>query len=114
MCISVPLNEALSYSVSLSFSPIGTKFERKERRERQNDGRSCSQMLFRIDVLKYFAIFMEKHLVGVSFLTKMYAFSIPPLENIRKTSHFLMFSEGMKKACELAAFIFLLFEDSLN
>ena len=108
MCVSVSLNQALSYS-SLSLLLARSLKEKKSEKDKMAEG-----AVRRINVFKIFAIFMEKLLVAVSFLIKMEAFSLPPLENIRKPLDFLMFSGGMKKACDLPVFIFLLFEDFLT
>ena len=64
LCLSLPL------SVSLFLFPIRTRFERKERRERQNDRSSCSQMLFQVDTFKNVAIFTGEHLCWGLFFNK--------------------------------------------
>ena len=77
MCISVSLNEALSYS-SLSLLLAQNIKEKKSVKDKMTEG-----AVRRINVFKFFAIFMEKLLVGVSFLITMEAFSPPPLENLK-------------------------------
>ena len=67
---SLSLSVSLPLCVSLFLFPIRTRSERKERRERQNDRSSCSQMLFQVYTFKNVTIFTGEHLCWGLFFNK--------------------------------------------